>query len=342
VNEVTVEWLSDFDRIESIADVANDQGRQVRLEWSRSGYDFLGSASPIVEYAVYRRIESALKTGNAQRQALELSQCSPAVQEHALAMLSAGGDFITTVPVRVEDRYAMVVPTLADSTVSNGQQLSTFMVSALTATPGVFFDSPPDSGYSVDNLAPEVPAAMTAAYQTNLVILNWADATEADFGHYRIYRDTDPAFIPDPTNLVHTSTSSGWNDPTASPWNYVYKVTALDHSGNESASAAPGTITDAPSSAGHRFALHDASPNPFNPRTMISYEIGRDSPVHLRVYDSAGRLVRMLVDEKQVAGRHDVIWEGRDSANRTVASGVYRFRIDAAGFSQSGSVVLLK
>ena len=243
VSGMTIEWLSEFALIESVTDIPNDQGRQVRLEWSRSGYDFPGSVTPISEYAVYRQIESGLKAARAPRQAEDLSGFSFAVQKHAAAMLSAGWDFLTTVPVRLDDYYAVVVPTLADSTVSNGQQLTTFMVSALTATPGVFFDSPPVSGYSLDNLAPQPPAAMTVAYQSSLVALDWADSPEADFQYYRVYRGTDPGFVPDPASPIQTTTGSGWTAPAISPWNYISMVTAVARSGTESppASAVPST-----------------------------------------------------------------------------------------------------
>ena len=60
------------------------------------------------------------------------------------------------IPWPVES-YAIDAPTLADSTISDGMHYSTFFVRARTATPGEYFDSLPDSGYSVDNLAPAVP-----------------------------------------------------------------------------------------------------------------------------------------------------------------------------------------
>ena len=44
--------------VTAVTDIPNDQGRQVRLEWNRSGYDFVGDADPIVQYAVYRRIDA--------------------------------------------------------------------------------------------------------------------------------------------------------------------------------------------------------------------------------------------------------------------------------------------
>lgn len=46
VSQLKVGWLHDFARIESVTDISNDQGRQVSLEWSRSGHDFLGDRVP--------------------------------------------------------------------------------------------------------------------------------------------------------------------------------------------------------------------------------------------------------------------------------------------------------
>ena len=73
--------------------------------------------------------------------------------------------FIMTIPADTEDGYAAVVPTLADSTIAGGMYYTTFFVRARTAPPGVYFDSYPDSGYSMDNLAPSPPPnlSMTSA-----------------------------------------------------------------------------------------------------------------------------------------------------------------------------------
>jgi hypothetical protein len=131
----------------------------VRVEWTRSSHDFVGDPTQIVEYAVYRKIDPNLGAAATSATASSFDDLSPAAKENALMMLAAGWDFITTVPVLVDNEYAVVVPTLKDSTIVSGQYCSTFRVTALSATPGVFFHSPPDSGYSVDNLAPSVPTA---------------------------------------------------------------------------------------------------------------------------------------------------------------------------------------
>ncbi len=92
-------------------------------------------------------------------------------------------DFLTAVPVRREDRYAYVAATLADSSLAGGQAYTTFMVSSLTNDGGVFYDSAPDSGYSVDNLSPVIPEGLFVDYTSEENILNWAPAVDEDFSH---------------------------------------------------------------------------------------------------------------------------------------------------------------
>ncbi len=84
-------------------------------------------------------------------------------------------------------------------------------------------------------------------------------------------------------------------------------------------------------------------PNPFNPRTSVSFQMPSSGTADVRVFDAAGRLVRtLLAGDERDAGRHQVIWDGRDDAGRGVAAGVYFSRIVAGGREASAKMVLLK
>ena len=85
-----------------------------------------------------------------------------------------------------------------------------------------------------------------------------------------------------------------------------------------------------------------AAPNPFNPRTTISYELGAAGPVDLSVYDPAGRWVRTLVARTQEAGPHDAAWDGRDHAGERTPSGTYVVRLRTPGGDASHKVTLLE
>jgi hypothetical protein len=82
---------------------------------------------------------------------------------------------------------------------------------------------------------------------------------------------------------------------------------------------------------------------PFNPQTVIAFEILAPATVSLRVFDVSGRLVRVLMGGEFVAeGRRQVIWSGRDESGQAVAAGVYFYRLDADGYSLTKSMALIK
>lgn len=88
--------------------------------------------------------------------------------------------------------------------------------------------------------------------------------------------------------------------------------------------------------------LHANHPNPFNPETTIEYSLALAGPVRIRVFDTAGHLVRTLVDAPQAKGAHRVTFDGRDDRGQQLASGVYLYRLDTALTTLSRKMVLLK
>ena len=88
-------------------------------------------------------------------------------------------------------------------------------------------------------------------------------------------------------------------------------------------------ITDVPAGApvAIAFALAQNSPNPFVGATEIRYALPRTGPVTLKVFNVSGRLVRTLVNGPVTAGRHTVVWDGRDDRGRALSSGVYFYRL---------------
>jgi hypothetical protein len=290
-----------------------------------------------VEYAVYRKVDISLGAQVEPTARPELTELSPAARENALMMLAADWDFVTTVPVLVEDSYAVVVPTLADSTIVSGPYQTTFRVTALTATPGVFFHSPPDSGYSVDNIAPSVPSGLLLAGNE----LSWEESSDLDFDYFTVYGSTSTVLGAGSVPIAYTVGTMQVIDPTAYP--YIH-VTATDVSGNEGAAALLDLVTgvDPEIPSTRSFRLDAAVPNPFNPSTRIAYSVPTEGVVALRIYDAAGRLVRTLVDEVVPAGEHTASWNGTDGAGSRVGSGVYFYRLEASDFMQTRRVVLVK
>jgi hypothetical protein len=238
----------------------------------------------------------------------------------------------------------VVVPTLADSTIADGEYQSVFRVTALTATPGVFFHSPPDSGYSVDNLAPDVPEGLTVSYGDGTVDLAWEPVEAADFRTFRVYRSSDPGFVPEPSTLVHQTSAPSWQDAPGDPGAQTYKVTAVDHAGNESDAASTGEVTAVEPATVRplAFALRGATPNPARTLAHIAFDLPAQAAVSLQVFDVSGRVVRTLAHSSMPAGAHVVAWDGRDANGRRAPAGVYLYRLRAAGFESTGRLTLVR
>lgn len=92
----------------------------------------------------------------------------------------------------------------------------------------------------------------------------------------------------------------------------------------------------------HRTALLANVPNPFNPLTRIAFDMARDGHAKLAVYDLGGRRIRTLVDGHLPAGRHALVWDGKDSGGRQAASGVYLYRLETGSDTWQRKMLLIK
>jgi len=85
------------------------------------------------------------------------------------------------------------------------------------------------------------------------------------------------------------------------------------------------------------------TPNPFNPRTQISYYVPRTARMTLKVYNLLGRQVIQLVDRKHAAGRYTTFWNARNHQGEPVASGIYLYRLTSdTGYVETRKMTLLK
>jgi serine protease AprX len=87
------------------------------------------------------------------------------------------------------------------------------------------------------------------------------------------------------------------------------------------------------------YELRQNFPNPFNPGTHISYIIPQQSSITITVYDVMGREVRTLVQGTAGRGNFQVDWDGKDNRGAAVATGMYIYRLTAAGIDGSQSVI---
>jgi PKD repeat protein len=306
----------------SILDIPGDQGGELRLTWTASAFDVFDAPVSVTDYALYRRIEGAPRDGD---------RWPP-----------GSWDFIVEVPASGELEYNTVVATLCDSTLAEGQCWSVFFIRAMTMEPTQFYDSLPDSGYSLDNLAPSTPGNFLLDYGYPIGnTLNWDEITDLDFDYFKVYRGEVEDFTPNEENLIHLTISTSWEDAMGEHAHH-YKVSAVDYSGNEGNAASPGETTEVLEAPPTHFALHQNNPNPFNPATSILFDLPTAGKVRLEIFDVAGRRVALLAEGIFEAGRHELIWHGKDGRGKQASSGVYFYRLTGSEFTQTKSMLLIK
>jgi len=370
VFDLNLEWLTQSAAMAAIADVPNDQGGRLYVQFDRSGYDFADETQyPVVGYNIYRRVDNVMLTaavGNGERvkgdkDLRAMSGKRAFVPAGARLRQVDGATYVTATPggtfppgtwalvesayATQSDSYLFEVNSAADSS-GSGTNWSVYVVTSHTTTPSVWFISNPDSGYSVDNIAPAAPQNFVVEYNTGSGnALSWDPAPEPDLQYYNVYRDVStPNFTPHAGNLVASVPSPTWADPSYGTPVAFYKITAVDDADNESDPTSPGTLTSSPDvKTPETFALYQNVPNPFNPMTTIRIDVASGGgKVTLRIFDVGGQLVRTLVDAPMPAGGTSIQWNGRNDGGHRVASGTYFYRLTAPGFEKTRKMVLLK
>jgi len=98
-----------------------------------------------------------------------------------------------------------------------------------------------------------------------------------------------------------------------------------------------GLQVDAPESPSIAQYLSQNYPNPFNPKTTIVYRLPQEGRVSLKIYDMEGRVLRTLVEGVQEAGEHSRVFNAEG-----LASGIYIYKLEAAGISETRRLALLQ
>ncbi|MFQ5770457.1 MAG: T9SS type A sorting domain-containing protein, partial [bacterium] len=335
--------------ITAITDVPNDQGKQVRIGWTRFGGDGVGN-NPVRTYAMWRRVDDM--TAKASQQNLAVHE-SFDMSSDALKTLGIGSrvqvngtlwDFAGSVQAAGHEQYNAIAPTLFDSTTTDGVHWSVFVVSGHTAMPAVQAVSAPDSGYSVDNLAPTAPTSLAGVETVSGIELTWDEPVDADFNYFALYRSTTQGFDPGTLEPIAQLTETTYNDLNVSVKStYYYRLSAYDFAGNESAyssefslmvTAVEGSDTGA---IPEDYVLEQNYPNPFNPSTTINFGLKESGQVTMTIYNALGEEVLQVLNGFMEAGNHRVVIRSEN-----LSSGLYFYKLHVNGFSAVKKMIVMK
>ncbi len=340
--------------ITDVRDVINDQGRKVSIAWTRSYVDTWPTQT-IVWYDIWRGIRpsAALSTFNIitldeyiQTEKTN-SPIEPIYVKEPLAGINSDTiywELIGSVNAEWETGYSYHASTMNDSG-PQGIPRYYFKVKAKTINATVFWESAVDSGYSVDNLPPTGVMSLVASRLNNMrVELAWnGNHTDADLEHYAVYRSTTSDFpINEASRLSTTNDTLFIDEQATSTVTMYYKVTAVDKNGNEGEPSPEVIVTGVTdvteeNESPKEFLLSQNFPNPFNPLTVIRYQLSVDSWITLKVYTVLGEELETLVNEVQEAGYKSVKFDGNH-----LPSGIYLCRMTAGNFSATTKIILAK
>jgi flagellar hook capping protein FlgD/ASPM-SPD-2-Hydin domain-containing protein len=334
--------------IAGVRDVPNDQGGSVKLSWDASLLDV--PTGPVVDhYWVFRSVppnaaQSAIQAG-ARLGRLE-DQRARAGDASIFTSSSVQGTLYWE-RIAILDAlhfiqgYSYVAPTRNDST-GTSNPLTLFMVAALDSGDAQFWPSAPDSGYSVDNLAPLAPASFAGTYRSGVAHLHWGVNREADLAVYRIYAGASASFVPGPGNLLVAKPDTGY--ATAGSAGRYFKISAIDVHGNESGFShlSPADILHVEEDSGGSLAFAFPAPDPSHGPVDLSFTLSRAGPVTLEIFDQQGRRVRTLVRGGREAGDQHVRWDNADDAGVLAPSGLYFARLMAEGRFLTRRIALVR
>jgi hypothetical protein len=334
--------------IASVKDVPNDEGGRVGVSWYASWLDTAPS-SGLYGYDIYRALSSTAAQSALLDGAVMLDGFAEAPAEGVPAIVrlpNQTDDYFweyagTVNATHFLQNYGYTATTSGDST-GNDNPRTAFMVVARTFS-GEYWPSPPDSGYSVDNLAPVAPAPFTGTYDAGSSALEWEANSEPDLAGYRLYRGKSPGFAIGPASFVAEQTDLEYVDVAGEP--FYYKLVAFDSHGNVSAATPllPSGTVDAPqNSLPRELALAKPAPNPAAGPLTLRWALARSDHATLALFDASGRRVRVLFDGTREAGFHESRWDLRDDVGRPVPPGLYVASLASGGAHRSQRIAVTR
>jgi hypothetical protein len=213
-------------------------------------------------------------------------------------------------------------------------------------------------GWFIDNLAVN-GGYHSAAAPTDFIAevmneddvdLSWnAPDSPLELTGFNLYRRTSEVEEFGEPIAVLESDEFSYTDINMEIGEYYYGLTAI-YSGDmesqktvESVTIGESGVDETPKTlTPNRYSLSQNYPNPFNPSTQINFALPEKKAVSLKIYNLQGNLVKTLVNEEKDAGYYNVVWHGRDDRGKSVASGLYIYRITAGKYTTTKRMILLK
>jgi hypothetical protein len=193
-----------------------------------------------------------------------------------------------------------------------------------------------------DNPIPVELASFNSEVTGNSVTLSWMTATETNTRGFAVeraissdYRDItwkEISFVPASGTSTEIRRYS-FTDESVIPGSYLYRLRIIDNDGSYSYSDVINTEVKRPVT----YSLEQNYPNPFNPSTTIAFTIPEQAFVTIKIYNTLGKEVALLLNADTEPGTHEINFDASK-----LTSGVYYYSIFTEHFSSTNKMMLLK
>lgn len=195
----------------------------------------------------------------------------------------------------------------------------------------------------------DLPKPLSPDYDVNndtgLLSISWAEPIEPVLPviGYNVYRRFDTG----PFHLVGNVETTTYSETLELVGTYMFYISVqyLNVEGSPSdmlTISFPNSSNPDDNSPVLVTELDGNYPNPFNPSTTLSFSLAKAGRASLAIYNLKGQLVKRLVDGELNSGEHKIVWNGMDENNRSVASGMYFYRMESGSYKAVKKMLLMK
>ena len=189
------------------------------------------------------------------------------------------------------------------------------------------------------------PSGFDLDINDNSVNLYWDDIENDQLQYFLLERSTDEEFI---SNVVNNYIMTNSYDDNSLDNNteYFYRVSYYANNWSEYSEVISVTLDNVniqnnfnvPGS----FSLYQNYPNPFNPVTNFSYNLLEEGLVKITIFDLNGKLVKTVVQNRQLPGYQSVQWNGHNDQGHLVSAGVYIYTLQVGDYVQSKKMIFIE
>jgi hypothetical protein len=200
---------------------------------------------------------------------------------------------------------------------------------------------------ATDHSVPVTLSSFSATGRAGAIEISWTSQTEVNALAYHLLRSeaADGQFEEiariDARGNSETALDYRYLDSDVlAGQTYYYQLADEDYEGNMKYHGM--VFASAGTSVPGAYSLLPNYPNPFNPSTVIGYEIPQAGQVSLTIYNVLGQEMRILVDKQHEAGTYNIMWDSKDSDGQYLKSGVYFYTLKAGDFTDTRKMVLMR